>query len=138
MENILEKSVQNRNTKKRDLILQCFNESKIKHLTAEDLFELARKKDNQIGIATIYRNLKFLEEQSIIKKAEIPSSIACYELNCGADTHSHHHLICQTCGVISDFEEDLLDNVEKSIESKNGFLIKDHHVLFYGTCKKCR
>ena len=114
---------QSRNTKQRNLLIKCFNESCVKHLTVEGVFELAKQMDSKIGIATVYRNLKFLEQHSIIKKVELPNSITCYELCSNMDTHSHHHVICQKCGEILDFEQDLLDPVEKLIQKTKGFVI---------------
>jgi Fur family ferric uptake transcriptional regulator len=51
--------------------------------------------------------------------------------------HSHHHLICRECGKIVDFEEDLLETIEKKIKDTKDFTITDHRVIFYGYCKSC-
>lgn len=127
-----------RNTKQKRLILNCIKTSNGRHLNVEEIYESIKKHDEKISIPTIYRNLRLLEEQGVVKKVytseDAPSF---YELS-DSDEHAHHHLICSECGAIIDFEEDLLDSLEKTIEEKKGFKIKDHRVVFYGVCSKCR
>jgi Fur family ferric uptake transcriptional regulator len=52
--------------------------------------------------------------------------------------HRHHHLICLKCGEVTEVQDDLLESIEKEILKKNGFIVKDHRVKFYGFCKNCR
>jgi Fur family ferric uptake transcriptional regulator len=128
-----------KSSKKRNIILDVIKENPSKHMTVEEIYKSACEKDNGIGVATVYRNLKFLEDKSIIKKASISESmISCYELQKDTDIHSHHHLTCRECGAVSDFEEDLLDAIEKIINVTTGFEIQDHNLVFYGKCKKCK
>jgi Fur family ferric uptake transcriptional regulator len=128
----------NRSTKQRNLLIECFHENKCRHLTVEELYSIAKAKDEKIGIATIYRNVKFLEEQGIIKKVSLPNALPCYELCTHEHEHSHHHLICRICGSILDFEDDLLEPIERIIENYKGFKITDHRVVFYGICSNCK
>jgi Fur family ferric uptake transcriptional regulator len=126
-----------RNTKQRNLLLECFNSNKDRHLTVEELYDIAKSKDDNIGIATIYRNVKLLEEQGVIKKIELPDLLISYEMCASTSEHSHHHLICRECGKIVDFEEDLLETIEKKIKDTKDFTITDHRVIFYGYCRSC-
>ena len=126
-------------SKKRAFMLDVLKENYCKHLTAEEIHELVCKKDKNIGIATVYRNLKFFEQNGYIKRAYISENLsACYELQKQNDKHSHHHLICKNCGSANDFEDDLLDAIEKIIDVTTGFEIHDHNLVFYGKCKKCK
>ena len=126
-------------SKKRLLILDALKENRCMHLTAEEIYKLVCKTDKNIGIATVYRNLKFLEDSGYIKRAYISDNLsACYELHKENDKHSHHHLICKFCGNVIDFEEDLLDAIEKIVTVTTGFEICDHSLVFYGKCKKCK
>lgn len=125
-----------RNTRQKRLILDCIKDSG-RHMNVEEIFGLIKKQDEKISIATIYRNLRMLEQQGVVKKLYMAEdSPSFYEL-CGRDEHAHHHLVCSRCGAIIDFEEDLLDSLEKTIEEKKGFVIKDHRVVFYGLCGDC-
>ena len=128
-----------RNTKQKKMIMDCLRSNGSSHLTAEEIYNLIRENDQQISIATVYRNLKLLEEQNLVKKnfvSEETSSF--YELCDSSEPHAHHHLVCQQCGAIIDFEEDLLEALEKMIELTKGFKIKDHRVVFYGLCSDCQ
>ena len=128
-----------RNTKQRDLIMECMNANSNKHITVDELFNLLKLKDEHIGIATVYRNLKLLEAESHIEKVNIFDGAApCYKILHKSFQHMHHHLICQNCSEIIDFEDDLLETIEKIIELTKGFTITDHRVVFYGICSKCK
>lgn len=129
-----------RQTKQRKMIIEVFMENQGRHLTPDEMFALVREKDSNIGIATVYRNLKLLDEQGVIKKLLIDEGggSAFYELQTHGEIHSHHHLICKKCGSVSDFQDDLLDAIEKIIEITSHFEIHDHKVSFYGICMNCR
>jgi Fe2+/Zn2+ uptake regulation proteins len=125
-----------RNTRQKRLILDCIKNSG-RHMNVEEIYGLIKKHDEKISIATVYRNLRMLEQQGVVKKLYMAEdSPSFYEL-CGSDEHTHHHLVCSRCGAIIDFEEDLLESLEKTIEEKKGFVIKDHRVVFYGICGAC-
>lgn len=126
-----------RNTKQKALIRECLIKSG-KHMTVDEIYASINKDSEKISIATIYRNLKLLEEQGIIKKLYMCDDVPpLYEMN-EQDEHTHHHLVCKQCGAVIDFDEDLLESVEKTIEEKNGFKVEDHRVVFYGICSKCQ
>lgn len=127
-----------RNTKQKRLILDCIKSSGGRHMNVEEIYNLIRKHDEKISIATVYRNLRMLEQQGVVKKLYVAEDApSFYELN-DSDEHTHHHLMCSRCGAILDFEEDLLGSLEKKIEKTKGFKIKDHRVVFYGICKACQ
>lgn len=126
-----------RNTKQKALIRDCLSKTG-RHMTVEEIYSSINKDSEKISIATIYRNLKLLEEQGVIKKLYMSDDAPLfYEMN-DQDEHTHHHLVCKKCGAIIDFDEDLLESVEKTIEEKNGFKVEDHRVVFYGICSKCQ
>ncbi len=84
--------------------------------------------------ATIYRVLDVLTQKGLISRLEFGEGKYRYELQ----KKHHHHLICQSCGRIEDVEGNFVDQIEKEIKSKNGFLIKSHSLEFFGVCKKCQ
>ena len=106
-------------TRQRLSILQTLAEHKGQHLAAEDIFELMKDEYPEMGLATVYRTLQLL-----------------YEIH-GDSKHSHHHLICRTCGRVMPFEDDFLEDLEAQIEADTGFHVLDHELKFYGQCKEC-
>jgi len=123
--------------KQRKQIIEVINENKEKHLSIDEIFNYAKNMNSDIGIATVYRTLAMLVEIEYVVKMDFDDGVSRYEFNTNSDTHKHHHLICIKCGEIFGLEEDLLGNVEEYIFRKEGFLIKDHKVKFYGYCKRC-
>ncbi|HCC00299.1 MAG TPA: transcriptional repressor, partial [Ruminococcaceae bacterium] len=124
-----------RNTKQKKLILDCMKGAGGAHMTAEEIYDRIRGEHQQISIATVYRNLRMLEANGTIRKIYVADdSLSYYEMSDASSPHSHHHLICRECGAILDFEADLLENLEKLIETTKKFKIEDHRVVFYGIC----
>lgn len=128
-----------RNTRQKQLILECMKQAGGAHMTAEEIYDRIRSTDARISIATVYRNLRLLEENGTVKKVVVTDdSLGYYEMSDGLSPHAHHHLVCRVCGGIYDFEADLLEGLEKLIETTKGFVIEDHRVVFYGVCAACR
>jgi len=130
--------VPERYSEHRKLVLECIASAGGRHLSAEQVFEEVRSVHPGIGIATVYRNLKHLEEAgAIVKSAVGEAGVSAYELAGPEGAHTHHHLICVSCGKVQDLEADLLDAIEKYVEDRNGFAVEDHRLQIYGVCRAC-
>ena len=127
-------------TPQREEILKIFVEhSEWHHMSAEDVYNILRRKDSDIGLATVYRALDLLSELGILMRMDFGDGCARYELNTtDPKVHHHHHLICLKCKKVIEFEEDLLDELEANIADKSGFQILNHEVKFFGYCSDCR
>lgn len=125
-------------TAQRKKVLDVMKENIGQHLTAEEIYELVKKKAPNIGIATVYRTISLLEKMNLIFKIDFGSGSVKYEWDRMDTLHRHHHLICLECGKIIEAGEDLLENIEEKISQEYNFLIKDHCVKFYGYCSECR
>ena len=130
---------QHKLTPQRQTILKIFLEHPDRHLSAEEVHRLLRAEKSEIGLATVYRSLELMSELGILQRLEFGEGKSRYEINTAEGAaHHHHHLICTQCECISEFADDLLDNLERDILEKNGFEVSDHQVIFFGVCKKCR
>ena len=127
-------------TPQRKEILQIFLENNADpHLSAEEVYEVLKKKDFDFGLATIYRNVELLSTLGILSKINFDDGRTRYELaSADPKVHQHHHLICLKCKKIFEFEEDLLENLETTITTKSGFEIVNHEVKFFGYCADCK
>lgn len=129
-------------TATRQVILDTFVKSR-DHLTAEEVFMRVRKRDMAVGMATIYRNLEFLKNQSLLNRYQFGDGAAKYELNDDEKDH-HHHLICTKCGKVKDYSElaqsetEIMNDLEKELSKKYNFQIRSHQLHFHGICKNCR
>ncbi|MDP2891840.1 MAG: transcriptional repressor [Bacillota bacterium] len=128
-----------KSTRQRQLILDVIRSKRGIHMTAEEIYNYVKKKDEKIGIATVYRNIKILEEEGILLKARFKEgTTACYELCEWSGSHTHHHLVCLRCGKVSDMEQDLLGTIEALVADTKGFKTTDHRLDFYGICGECQ
>ena len=123
-------------TEQRAIILQILVNLD-DHLNAEDIHNIIQNEypEQNIGIATIYRTLNFLEEVNLISSISFGKNGKKYEGN--TDEH-HDHLICTSCGKIVEFLDDSIEERQEYIANKNGFKITDHSMQIYGLCDKCQ
>lgn len=127
-------------TGQRLLVLETMAEHPGEHLTAEEIFDLARRNYPEIGLATIYRTLQVLVELNVADKISFDDGLARYELieELDSERHHHHHAICIGCKTVISLEEDLLEALEQELMENLGFAVTDHEVKLYGYCKQCR
>ena len=125
-------------TPQRQIILQVCAEHLEEHLSAEDVYSLLRAESPDIGLATVYRTLEMLEELGFLHRIEFGDGKSRYELATGDSAHSHHHLICLSCGTVIEFGDDLMETLESFVSRTADFQITDHQVKFYGYCRECR
>src|SRR5699024_5849551 len=125
-------------TPQREATVRVLLEREEDHLSAEDVYLLVKEKAPEIGLATAYRTLELLSELKIVDKINFGDGVSRYDLRTEGAEHFHHHLVCIECGSVEEIVEDLLEDVEKIVESEWGFQVKDHRLTFHGICKQCQ
>lgn len=125
-------------TPQREATLRILLEREEDHLSAEDIFLLVKNIAPEIGLATVYRTLELLSELKIVDKINFGDGVSRYDLRKEGAKHFHHHLVCIECGSVEEIADDLLEDVEKIVESDWGFNVKDHRLTFHGICRKCQ
>ena len=124
-----------RNTKQRGEILDAFLLSD-RHITVDDLYNILKKKDPEIGYATVHRNLKLMCECGLADEIKIGTKKTRYEQKYG---HEHHdHLICLKCGRFIEVNDDRIERLQNKLAEANDFTPQRHKLEIYGLCKKCR
>jgi Fur family ferric uptake transcriptional regulator len=119
-------------TNQRVAILD-FLKDNLNHPTVEEIFEEVKQKLPRITKATVYKNLKVLAANNIIKEVNV-RGVSRFE----AKLEPHHHIICKNCGKIVDFKsKDLVDYALKTVENQKEFIIKSAETNFFGQCKTC-
>ncbi len=135
---ILADYIRSKNMKRseqRQLILEVFLKTE-KHLAAEELYELVKKKNPSVGYATIYRTMKLFSDAGLCRELRGEDGIARYE---HLYKHEHHdHLICTECGKIIEIESPEIETLQERIAKKNGFILKKHRLELYGLCRDCK
>ena len=114
-------------------ILSIFEESRSRHLSAEDVYQALKTKSSEVGMATVYRALSNFEKVGILVKSTFDDGKAVFEINQG---RHHDHLICMECGEVEEFVDEEIERRQKQIAIKKGFTLKNHSLALYGSCNK--
>lgn len=123
-----------RHSEQRLQIMDVFLKTE-KHLSAEDLYDMVRKKNPSIGYATIYRTMKLLTEAGLCRELQADDRTTRYE---HLHNHEHHdHLICTECGKMVEFEVPEIEDLQEKTARENGFILKNHRLELYGLCSNC-
>ncbi|BAL62050.1 Fur family transcriptional regulator [Melissococcus plutonius] len=125
-------------TPQREATVQVLLENEKDHLSAEEIYFLVKRKNADIGLATVYRTLEILVELKVVDKISFNDGVSRYDFRKSGEKHFHHHLLCLECGNIEEVPEDLLGKVEQVIEKKYLFTVKDHRLTFHGICRNCQ
>ncbi len=121
-------------TRQREAILEEFLASQ-DHLSTEDLYLEIRRKNPHIGYATVYRTLKLFAECGIAEERDFGAGQVLYELSHKGDLHDH--LICTSCGAIIEFEDEVIEQLQKKVAQDHRFKITNHRLEIFGLCSKC-
>ena len=127
-------------TTQRLAIFEVLADEPDRHFTAEEIYDKVKQRWPEIGLATVYRNIQKLSEFGVIDKLNLDDGFVRYEIgdpDRDKARHHHHHLICQKCGGVFTFEDDLMELLEDRIRETMGFIVSDHEVKFYGCCRQC-
>ncbi|ACZ11613.1 Fur family transcriptional regulator [Sulfurospirillum deleyianum] len=122
-------------TKQREVILKTLYEQN-EHFTPEDLYIYLKTKypELNIGIATVYRTLNLLEESLMVTSISFGVAGKKFEL---ANKPHHDHMICKSCGLIIEFQNDKIEQLQLDIAKAHNFHITSHLMQLRGLCEKC-
>jgi Fur family ferric uptake transcriptional regulator len=122
-----------RDTKQRRAILEEL-QSVNTHPTADEVYEMVRKRIPRISLGTVYRNLEILSENGMIMRLE--HAAGCYRFDGNPD--NHYHIRCTRCGCVSDISDEPIEEIEEAIIAKTDFKIISHRLEYLGICPKCQ
>ncbi|KAF3998613.1 ferric iron uptake transcriptional regulator [Glaciimonas immobilis] len=115
-------------------ILEIFQNSEVRHLSAEDVYKILLSESLDVGLATVYRVLTQFEQAGLLQRNHFETGKAVFELNEG----SHHdHLVCLVCGLVEEFYDEEIEVRQKAVAIERGFEIADHALALYGHCRNC-
>ena len=114
-------------------ILDLFENSDVRHLTAEDVYKLLLKEGMDIGLATIYRVLTQFEQAGLLIRHHFESGKAVFELNQGGH---HDHLVCLQCGQVEEFYDAEIEKRQIAVAKERGFTIHEHSLQIYATASR--
>jgi len=122
-----------KSTRQRDLIASEFVRTR-GHVSVDDLLHSVREKDSGLGYATVYRTLKLLVEAGMAGSRNFGEGFARFEPLTG---DHHDHLICESCGRIVEFHDELLEARQETVVAGLGCRITHHRHELFGICGAC-
>ena len=114
-------------------IINLFEQSKVRHLTAEDVYKQLLADGLDIGLATVYRVLTQFEQAGLLVRHHFESGRAVFELNQGGH---HDHLVCLQCGRVEEFFDAEIEKRQLNVAKERGFAIAEHALYLYAECVK--
>jgi Fur family transcriptional regulator, peroxide stress response regulator len=103
------------------------------HISIESLYELMLKKFNSISLATIYKNINLMLENSFIQEVKLPNEKSVYEIT----KEAHSHMLCKKCHAVIDVSLDLSPLIADVSNSSN-FIIEKSDLVLSGLCENCQ
>ena len=116
-------------------ILQILENSDNKHLSAEDVYKALIEAEEEVGLATVYRVLTQFESAGLVMRHHFEGGHSIFELT---SVDHHDHIVCNKCGQVEEFFDELIEERQEKIAVKYGFKITDHSMYLYGICKNCQ
>ncbi|GAB3293776.1 ferric iron uptake transcriptional regulator [Pseudidiomarina andamanensis] len=119
-------------TSPRVKILEILKDPGNQHISAEDVYKILLEKNEEIGLATVYRVLNQFDDAGIVSRHHFEGGRSVFELS--AKDH-HDHLVCLTCGHVFEFEDDVIEQRQLQVAEANNIKLTNHSLYLYGECK---
>lgn len=134
---VLEKFIRQkglRYTSQREEILKIFLSIE-KHLSADELYKIVKKRNPEIGYTTVYRTMKLLEEAGLCTEIDFGDGISRFEHQYA---HEHHdHLICVKCDDYIEVVKPKIEELQEKLAKEKHFTPLRHKLQIFGICGKC-
>lgn len=114
-------------------VLEVFQKSSQRHMSAEDVYKHLLTEGADVGLATVYRVLMQFEQAGILSRNHFEAGKAVFELNEGKH---HDHLVCLDCGKVEEFYDPEIENRQNAIAKTRGFALAEHALSLYAHCTK--
>ena len=109
-------------------ILEIFEESDTKHLSADEVYKKLVEAGDEVGLATVYRVLTQFESAGILLKQNFENGHSVYELT---PNDHHDHMVCLKTGKVIEFTNEIIEEQQEKLASERGYKIVDHRLVLY-------
>jgi len=120
-------------TPQRQLVLEAV--TKLEHATPEEIWADVQQTASGVNISTIYRALELLEQLGLVTHTHLGHGAPRYHLAAEAD---HVHLVCSSCGRITQVAPDAVEPLVTALDEHHGFQTDVGHLTVFGRCASCR
>ncbi len=119
-------------TTQRQIILEELGKV-TSHPTANEVYDMVRKRLPRIGLGTVYRNLELMAESGLILKLEVGGTQKRFD----ATVQPHYHIRCSQCEKVDDIDIPVQQHINEIAEVSSDYKILGHHIEFSGICNSC-
>lgn len=109
-------------------ILQIFEGSNLRHLSAEDIYKELLDTGEDIGLATVYRVLTQFEGAGLVTRHNFEGGHSVFELD---DGDHHDHMVCVESGEVVEFFNEEIERLQRKMAEKHGYELLDHNLVLY-------
>ncbi len=120
-------------TRQRQVILDELRKL-TSHPTADEVYQLVRRRLPHISLGTVYRNLEILAQNDMVRKLEFGGSQRRFD----GTVDNHYHVRCRQCGRMEDLSVEPLIDLNDVAASQTRFHITGHRLEFMGLCPDCQ
>jgi Fur family ferric uptake transcriptional regulator len=120
-------------TRSQERIMQVLKTLK-KAISAQELYIELRKRNQNMGLATVYRSLEALKLQGEVQVRTLPNGESLY----GSIHRDQHHLTCVNCGTSIPIAECPVHQLKEQLEQSHQFKVYYHTLEFFGLCDRCQ
>jgi Fur family ferric uptake transcriptional regulator len=105
-------------------------------LSAQEIADRLKARRSRVGIASVYRAIDVLQGIGLVQRVDVGEGTSRYESVVPGGEH-HHHIVCDSCGRISAFEDPGLERAITRVAGRIGHRVHGHDVLLHGHCSRC-
>ena len=116
-------------------IIALLENAKPHHMSAESIYHRLKEHGDDVGLATVYRVLTQFETAGLIRRHNFEGGFSVFEIEQG---NHHDHMVCEHCGYVKEFFDDLIEKRQAEIAKEFNFKITEHHHTIYGVCQHCQ
>ncbi|MFT5701198.1 MAG: Fur family ferric uptake transcriptional regulator [Desulforhopalus sp.] len=120
-------------TTQRQIILEELGKV-TSHPTANQVYDMVRKRLPRIGLGTVYRNLELMADSGVILKLEVGGTQKRFD----ATVQPHYHIRCSLCGKVDDVHIEVQEQINQLAKNASNYEILGHHIEFSGICHDCQ
>jgi len=112
-------------------ILNILEGAEVRHMTAEDVYKALLDMGEEVGLATVYRVLTQFEAAGLVIRHNFEGGRSVFEINLGGH---HDHMVCVECGKLFEFNDPAIEERQRRVAEKAGFIMDSHSLHMYGVC----
>ncbi len=104
------------------------------HPTADEVYEMVRRRMSSISLGTVYRNLEILSRQGLLQKVVMGGAQKRFD----GTTEDHYHVRCVLCGSVDDIAAEPIPDLQENLRFVSEYEVTGHRIEFTGVCPLCK